>query len=1045
VSEAAEDLFAEFLKRAQSHFEGFVEEHKPAEQALRLLFDMKLGGGTDGTASPRHSEVLGVPATRPLLEVPPAGAVDSDTACPWPRPVLHAGSRLGPYVLLDLLGRGSFGEVWRARQENPVLRDEVAVKVLRLEVAADDVVRRFAAERDALARLNHPHIAKVYDAGISSGGEPYVAMEYVPGVPITKYCGKRALGVDERLRLFVKVCRAVHHAHQRGLLHRDIKPSNVLVSEAPDSPHEPRLIDFGIAKALDERRQEAETPYVIQGYFAGTPEYMSPEQADFSELDLDTRTDVYSLGVVLYELLSGALPVPSQLLRRVPPETIAGLLREYPVRRPSENLVDEHLAAPGGHAGRRRETRKLQRSLKDDLDWICLRAIAANREKRYASAIELADDVERHLAHRPVVARPHSLPYVTRKLLRRRRGRFGVAAAVVAVALVGFGAVWMKERQRFTAAIEQAREAVREGTAARTELSGLASSIHGLEAQWSQTRLSVEGIAPEWERDEEIRQWRLVRSARQDTENRFYDAVSVLNQTRDIVPRGAPEHLDVRRVLAGLHWARYQAAVEKGIEPDPDLYRRLVRTHAVPEFSSLLDGAAVVQLTSDPPGASVYCFRYREEDTRLVPLPFHPARGFTGEPYLVVEGVREPSPPRTAPFRPGDRLVSVAGRPVATLRQLAAAVNGLAVSEQVEVRLRRGTEELGGRWTPWQPRSDELAKHTGRLIQPWFQLGVSFAGYPLDAGDGNLLGRTPLEVHLLPGSYLLLLRAEGFADARLPLHASGAAAVRERVHLLRPDEIPPGFVYVPAGPVATGGDRAAYQPFPWGTQRVEGFLIAKHEVTVAEWLEFLNDDEVDFRVDDGGFLLRPPNKPLSVALPARTSLWRDLVTRRWSINPEVKRMKSDWPVMQVSWLAAQEYVSWLTRRPGAPWSLKYRLPTGLEWERAARGVDRRHFVWGDYFVRSSCCSQGGALSGLPDRVGTFPWDESVFGVRDTVGSVAEQTLDSPEESPRSKVYRGGSYDNIDEYYYRLATRNSLLETHLAHRYLGLRVVAELPR
>jgi len=371
---------------------------------------------------------------------------------------------------------------------------------------------------------------------------------------------------------------------------------------------------------------------------------------------------------------------------------------------------------------------------------------------------------------------------------------------------------------------------------------------------------------------------------------------------------------------------------------------------------------------------------------------------------------------------------------------------------KVEARyVRQGREDTFD-WKPWLPvEIDKL--ETGRLVSPQLQLGITFAGYPLSFDTANVLGNTPLDIELAAGSYLLVLRKDGYVDTRVPVASKGSREVHEDVMLLRAEDVPDGFVFVPSGTVPTGRDAQAFQPYRWGTTDVESFFMARHEVTVAEWLDFLNHDEIRGRVDPEG-MFEPVTAPVRKRLAAGTklqvvrknrrglSLSRHPSTGRWYRPPD-QTMQNDWPVMGISWLAAWEYAEWRNReaeRRGERW--RFRLPSGHEWERAARGVDRRQFVWGDYFVRSFCCSQGGTILGLPGAVGIYPDGESVFGVRDMVGSVSEHTDDHPTEVPRNRVYRGGSWSDIDEYYYRLATRNSMDPSQLS-RAFGIRLVAEL--
>ncbi len=342
---------------------------------------------------------------------------------------------IGPYRLLRLLGEGGMGLVYEAEQSEPIRR-RVALKLVRGELASPQVTARFEAERQALAVMQHPNIAKVLDAGTAPDGRPYFVMDHVVGEPITEFCDTHRLSTRDRLGLFVQVCEAVQHAHQKGVIHRDLKPSNVLVTEEAGSAA-PRVIDFGIAKAMGVQLTDR-TLATHMGAVVGTPAYMSPEQAAGAGLDVDTRADIYSLGVLLYELLVGRLPVDPDDVGFVP--FIAGLVAgttNPPT--PSQRLAQANGDAARVAAARRTELGRLRQELKGDLDWIVMRAIETERERRYETANALALDLGRYLADEPVRARPPSTAYRLRKFAKRNRAGV-VAGAAAVVALVG-GAV----------------------------------------------------------------------------------------------------------------------------------------------------------------------------------------------------------------------------------------------------------------------------------------------------------------------------------------------------------------------------------------------------------------------------------------------------------------------------------------------------------------------------------------------------------------------------------------------------------------------------
>jgi len=360
---------------------------------------------------------------------------------------LEAGDRIGHYVIEHEIAEGGMGEVYSALQEAPVRR-RVALKRIKLGMDTREVLRRFDSERQALARMEHASIAKVLDAGVAPDGRPYFAMELVDGPPITEYCDRHRLPVARRVELFVPVCRAVHHAHQKGVIHRDLKASNVLVATIDGRPV-PKVIDFGVARAVDAQG-EGGTRFTRLGQLVGTPETMSPEQAAMS-LDLDTRTDVYSLGALLYELLSGAPPFErgdepfTETLRRI---------REEEPSPPGARLARLGPRAAEIAARRGSERQRLRRDLDGELGWILAKAMAKERERRYGSAADLAADLERLLLDQPIAAGPPSRIYRLRKLIRRHRAASAALAALV-VALAVFGLAMFAQSRRLTRSLER--------------------------------------------------------------------------------------------------------------------------------------------------------------------------------------------------------------------------------------------------------------------------------------------------------------------------------------------------------------------------------------------------------------------------------------------------------------------------------------------------------------------------------------------------------------------------------------------------------------
>ncbi len=345
----------------------------------------------------------------------------------------------GRYKLLEEIGQGGMGTVWAAEQTTPVRR-RVAFKLIKAGMDSRSVLARFEAERQALALMDHPNIAKVLDGGLTDSGRPYFVMEYVKGVPITDYCDATQLSVEERLNLFIQVCSALQHAHQKGIIHRDLKPSNILVAPYDDKPV-PKVIDFGLAKAMHQSLTE-KTLYTAHETVLGTPLYMSPEQAQLNNLDVDTRADIYSLGVLLYELLTGTTPLERKRFKEAAWDEIRRMIREEEPPRPSMRLSSTD-TLPSLATFRHTEPAKLKKLVRGELDWIVMKALEKDRTRRYETAIGLARDIQRYLDDEVVEARPPSTRYRFRKFVRRHKAQVIAASMVLLALLAGIaGTTW---------------------------------------------------------------------------------------------------------------------------------------------------------------------------------------------------------------------------------------------------------------------------------------------------------------------------------------------------------------------------------------------------------------------------------------------------------------------------------------------------------------------------------------------------------------------------------------------------------------------------
>ncbi|MEZ6115726.1 MAG: serine/threonine-protein kinase [Pirellulaceae bacterium] len=430
----------------------FFQAIQAASGAKRDAFLDNACGGDSALRQEVELLIAAHQAPDSFLQAP----VDALTATPDFDVLEREGSTIGRYKLLEKLGEGGFGLVFMAEQTSPVRR-RVALKIIKPGMDSKEVVARFEAERQALAMMDHPNIAKVLDAGTTETGRPYFVMELVKGASITEYCDANRLGTRGRLELFQQVCRAIQHAHQKGVIHRDLKPNNVMVT-LHDGVPVPKVIDFGVSKALSQPLTE-KTLFTRYGQIVGTPQYMSPEQAEMSGLDVDTRSDVYSLGVLLYELLTGQPPFDADTLREAGFDGMRRIIREQEPIKPSTVLSTLKNNAATLVAGKRSlQPHALRQSVAGDLDWIVMKSLEKDRNRRYETASDLSRDIDRHLANEPIKASPPSFVYQLKKLYQRNRVAVGTFAAIASSLLIGIvftTIAWANENQQRQIADEQ--------------------------------------------------------------------------------------------------------------------------------------------------------------------------------------------------------------------------------------------------------------------------------------------------------------------------------------------------------------------------------------------------------------------------------------------------------------------------------------------------------------------------------------------------------------------------------------------------------------
>jgi serine/threonine protein kinase len=436
------ELFLAAAEMQAADRASYLSEHCGADTELRAMVDHLLAA---------HEKPVGV-LDRPA---PVVQTVDDPSILERP------GTKIGPYKLMEQIGEGGFGLVFVAEQTQPVRR-KVALKIIKPGMDSKQVIARFEAELQALALMDHPNIAHVLDAGATESGRPYFVMELVRGIRITDYCDQNQLTPNERLELFVSVCQAIQHAHHKGIIHRDIKPSNVLVTSHDGKPVA-KVIDFGVAKAIHQHLTER-TLYTNFAQMIGTPLYMSPEQAEMSGLDIDTRSDIYSLGVLLYELLTGTTPLERSRFATEAYDEIRRVIREEEPPKPSQRLSSSD-TLPSLAANRKTEPAKLSRMFKGELDWIVMKALEKDRTRRYETANGLARDIQRYLANEMVEARPPSTVYRLRKFASKNKMALITAAAIAVLLVAGIVGTTMgllraqRQKEIAEAAAEEARAA----------------------------------------------------------------------------------------------------------------------------------------------------------------------------------------------------------------------------------------------------------------------------------------------------------------------------------------------------------------------------------------------------------------------------------------------------------------------------------------------------------------------------------------------------------------------------------------------------------
>ena len=689
-------LFTAALERPPTERAAFLDGACHGDAALRQRLEVLLAANDAGDSFPEPAE----PVRTIKLDLTDA-------------PDEAVGQTLGRYKLLERVGEGGCGVVYVAEQTQPVRR-RVALKVIKLGMDTKQVVARFEAERQALAMMDHPNIAKVLDAGTTEVGRPYFVMELVRGIRITDYCDQAQLSTKERLDLFIKVCQAIQHAHQKGIIHRDIKPSNILVTLHDGAPV-PKVIDFGIAKATEGRLTDA-TVYTQLNQFIGTPAYMSPEQAEMSGLDIDTRSDIYSLGVLLYELLAGSTPFDAKELMESGIDAMRKTIREKEPQRPSTKLATLHGDELTTTAKRRSvETSKLANLLRGDLDWIVMKCLEKDRSRRYDTANGLAADLKRHLNNEPVVARPQSAAYRFQKAFRRNKLVFTAGMAVFVALCLGVIATTLQS--------VRATHAKREALAAKTQ---------AVEAQVSEAKLreQAEVARRQAEAEELAARQRAYASdmnvAKQALDgNNLGRALNLLNRQRP-----APGQRDLR----GWEW-RYLWQQTRS----DALFTLDQKSTEISSLSASPDGNWLAAGMHQQEGLAVWDLRTRQELVRLAKNEYRVIAAFSPtEPVLAFSSVTVLA---SGPSRNTLRLWNTVTRQITAQIPLDGECHGLAFAKDGKTLVTATSDGRVGSLTLWRmPDGSKLASYP---TQPFpmnpgtgfaANSDLSFAAYGMSGG-----------------------------------------------------------------------------------------------------------------------------------------------------------------------------------------------------------------------------------------------------------------------------------------------------------------------
>ncbi|MEW6747517.1 MAG: bifunctional serine/threonine-protein kinase/formylglycine-generating enzyme family protein [Planctomycetota bacterium] len=980
-----------------------------AEEILRRAMDGEDVSSLIDTLSPDAAASLRlILSDYQALSLP---ASPRATAPPWAASLL--GRNLGDFQIVAEIGKGGMGaQVFEAREESLAGRT-VALKVLPPTFGAEPQTReRFLREIRASASLDHPNICPVYAAGEESGFL-FIAMKRVLGDRLDRWVAERTMGgakspVRDIASHIASAAEALAFAHEHSIIHRDVKPTNLLV----DSDGRLVVVDFGLARVLGEQTLTRE------GHRLGTPHFMSPEQIGARSEAVDARTDIYSLGVTLYTLLAGRTPFTASSHHGV----YRAILDEHPPR-----------------------LRRLSPEVPRDLETITLKAMEKSPSRRYPSMSDMAADLRRFLAGEPTAARPPGWARRSARVVRRHP----YVASVAASLLVALTAWMVIATVRAATALSRATHALAMIDAVLLpDLSNLYwnHEIHSVHFEL-QNR-------DQQQRTEYHLEARAIAVCRQLIEDKFDSAEADLRNARSSPVFPTAMVSGPEQALANLR-KEYVDTVSGDFtqerDVDEDAARHLASRYRdeSPAEPTRARPTGRIDVRLPHPDVAAYLFKYEGVEPtpgnpvppRLVPLPVAAdgPKDFAGRNAFVVEQVECPRS-----LQAGDLVFEADGHALteagATLDSVIDAWPGTLTV------LRDGKEE-----------SLQTHRKEGRGVRGYL------TAYPLITCPGNRLqvggvGARPTSASIEtigPGSYILLLRRDGYQEVRVPFSVREAGAPTmnlSELRMYRHQEVPPGFIHVAAGAFIHGGDRNAYGAVAYGSEDVTEFLIGRHELTVGEYLEFLNDPEI--RSEALRNLDETRERLREAAAPGATSIDFDVHPRlvprsrmhwfgRWQLEGErfVTAEDPRIPVAGVSFEDAQRYCEWRTERAtcsGQPWI--FRLPRPREWEKAARGTDHRFFPWGNVFDWRLCCSQRADDTEPtgPRATGSSLFDESPYGVLDLAGNVRE--WNEPEADPDWALLRGGSFADNNIRQFRAAARDSRDFTEIDER-CGFRIAA----